>query len=162
METLLKEYQLLSALQRHQVKEIELKEEQKGLFGDIHGVLHTLRARPASDIQGYALLVDGVPRGFFILKRRTLLPAWAKGSTATFQALTIDRRYQGLGLGKWCMQTLPGVVRELWPEIEQLMLAVDPANRVACLLYQASGWRDCDASGLAGARSEQPMLLKLT
>lgn len=144
-------YEALSVEQRQQVLQIELADEQKRSVGDIHGVLHALTARPSSDIQGFALLVDDVPRGFFLLKRRSLLPQWARGRTATLHGLMIDRRYQGLGLGAACMGELPALALCLWPDVERLMLAVAPDNRRALALYRAWGWvfsdEPADAAG---------------
>jgi GNAT superfamily N-acetyltransferase len=140
MESTLMKYEALSAAQCQQVLLIELADKQKAGFGDVHGALHLLTARPLSDVQGYVLLVDEVPRGFFVLKRRSLLPSWAQGLTATLHGMMIDQRHQGAGFGRTCLQRLPQLVSELWPEIEQLKLAVHPANLPAISLYQATGW----------------------
>lgn len=161
MESTLMKYEALSASQRSQVQQIELLDEQKTTFGDIHGALHGLTARPFPDIQGYVLLVEDVPRGFFLLKRRTLLPAWAQGRTATLHALIIDHRYQGLGLGHTCLRLLPTVVPDLWPEIEQLMLTVHPTNHAALALYQAAGWAFSDDTVIAAAGFERRMVRRL-
>ncbi|WP_133750571.1 N-acetyltransferase [Pseudomonas sp. LP_7_YM] len=145
MKSSLMKYQALSALQREQVEQIELQPWQKVVAGDIHGALHSLTARPLADIQGYVLLIDDVPRGFFLLKRRVLLPLWAQeapGTTATLHALIIDQRYQRRGLGEACLRQLPEQVLQLWPDIEQLMLAVHPTNQVARALYLSLGWRE--------------------
>lgn len=161
MKSILKKYETLSALQRQQVLEIELLGEQKTLVGDAYGAVHGLTARPASDIQGYALLVDDVARGFFLLKRRSLLPRWANGQTVTLHGLMIDRRYQGRGLGKNCLEQLPDLVRELWPETRQLMLAVDLGNTTAHALYRSLGWQDYGDADRALVGFERRMLLKL-
>ncbi|WP_296261027.1 MULTISPECIES: GNAT family N-acetyltransferase [unclassified Pseudomonas] len=161
MKITLIKYQALSALQGQQVLQIGLPDTQKKMVGDIHGGLHVLSARPSSDIQGCVLLVDEVPRGFFVLKRRSLLPPWAQGRTATLHALMIDQHYQGLGLGKACLHRLPQWVSELWPEIEQLKLAVHPANQTALGLYQALGWTLIDHPATPAEGSELQMLLRL-
>lgn len=161
MESTLLKYESLSALQRQQVLEIELLDVQKALVGDAHGALHALTARPAADIQGYALLIDDVPRGFFLLKRRTLLPRWAEGRTATLHAVMIDRRYQGLGLGRECLERLPALTKDLWPDIEQLMLAVDLSNQAAYTLYQALGWQESGDADRTTTGYERRMVRKL-
>jgi GNAT superfamily N-acetyltransferase len=161
MKSILKKYETLSALQRQQVLEIELLNEQKTLVGDAHGAVHALTARPASDIQAYALLINDVARGFFLLKRRSLLPRWANGQTVTLHGLMIDRRYQGLGLGKTCLERLPGLVLELWPDTRQLMLAVDLGNTTAHALYRKLGWQDYGDADRALVGFERRMLLKL-
>jgi ribosomal protein S18 acetylase RimI-like enzyme len=161
MESSLMPYESLSPQQHLQVLNIALTDEQNAHFGDLHGVLHALTARPPSDIQGFVLLVEAVPRGLFLLKRRRLLPPWAHGNTATLHALMIDHRYQGLGLGKHCLQKLPGLVRSLWPDTEQLMLAVETGNARAFSLYQTLGWRLCDDAHQPAAGFERRMVLKL-
>lgn len=145
MKSSLMTYEALSAKQRAQVEHIELQPWQKVVAGDIHGALHSLTARPLADIQGYVLLIDDAPRGFFLLKRRTLLPHWAQeaqGTTTTLHALIIDHRYQRRGLGEECLRQLPELVLQLWPDIQQLMLAVHPTNHIARTLYLSLGWQE--------------------
>ncbi|MFK3970570.1 GNAT family N-acetyltransferase [Pseudomonas sp. NPDC087358] len=154
-------HEQLSPLQHQQLLEIELLSEQKTLVGDAYGAVHTLTARPACDIQGYVLLIEDVPVGFFLLKRRSLLPRWADGPTATLHALMIDRRYQGLGLGRTCVGMLPGLVRGFWPDIEQLMLAVDLGNLPARALYQSLGWQECGDADRTRTGFERRMVLSL-
>jgi len=161
MHSTLMKYQALSASQHARLLEIELPRQQVSYVGDIHGGLHSLTARPVCDIQGYAVLVDDIPRGFFLLKRRTLLPPWASGNTATLHALMIDHRHQGLGLGRECLARLPAVVREGWPEVEQLMLAVETDNEGARRLYLNAGWQDVPAPTGTALGRERLMLLKL-
>lgn len=162
MKSTLTTIESLSPSQHRQLLEIELLDDQKALFGDIHGALHGLTARPASDIQGYVLLVEDVPRGFFLVKSRSLLPVWAEGQTAVLQGLLIDHRYQGMGLGKACLSRLPDLIRALWPDIRQLMLAVDAANSAAHGLYLKQGWQACGNAGRSPTGLEQRMVLRLT
>lgn len=153
-------YQQLSALQRSQLCALELTAGQRMFVGDIHGALHMLTATPATDILGIALLIDDVARGFFVLKRAALLPEWAPAKSASLHGLMIDRRYQGMGLGRQCLTALPALVDRLWPGINQLMLAVDRENRPALALYLSAGWQLCNAK--AWVSSEQCMSLALT
>jgi ribosomal protein S18 acetylase RimI-like enzyme len=110
------------------------------------------------------MLIDELPRGFFLLKRRTLLPDWARQQphlTTTLHALMIDRRFQGKGLGKRCLQALPGLTRELWPDTGQLMLAVDAGNHSVRGLYRALGWQELPEHEVVNAGFERVMRLKL-
>ncbi len=155
MHFALTRHESLSPTQQRQLLEIELLPEQIRHVGDIHGGLHTLTARPVADRQGFVLLMDDIPRGFFVLKRGSLLPDWARERehvTTTLHALMIDRRFQGQGLGKQCLRALPAVARDLWPDTAQLMLAVEAGNHPARQLYLALGWqalpeRDADQPG---------------
>lgn len=161
MQSALIKYQSLSGLQLRQLLDVELLPQQVTHVGDIHGGLHALTAQPSSDIQGFVLLVDDIPRGFFLLKRRTLLPLWADGDTATLHALMIDRRYQGVGLGKKILTMLPKLVQDLWPEADQMMLAVGTDNHAVRELYRALGWQDSAENGLPPTGIEQLMTFKL-
>ncbi|TDV48191.1 FR47-like protein [Pseudomonas graminis] len=157
-------HESLSPTQQHQLLEIELLPEQIRHVGDIHGGLHTLTARPAADRQGFALLKDDIPRGFFVLKRRSLLPDWARDHaivTTTLHALMIDRRFQGLGLGKQCLRALPELTQALWPDTEQLMLAVETGNHSARQLYLALGWQELPERNGDQPGFERLMLLTL-
>ncbi|UZJ62152.1 GNAT family N-acetyltransferase [Pseudomonas sp. KU26590] len=164
MHFALTRYESLSPTQQRQLLDIELLPEQIRHVGDIHGGLHTLTARPVVDRQGFVLLIDDIPRGFFVLKRRSLLPDWARDHasvTTTLHALMIDNRFQGQGLGKQCLRALPELTQQLWPDTEQLMLAVETGNHPARQLYLALGWqelpeRDADQPGF-----ERLMLLTL-
>ncbi|MEX6666493.1 GNAT family N-acetyltransferase [Pseudomonas sp. W2-17] len=157
-------YQSLSPTQQRQLLDIDLLPEQIRHVGDIHGGLHTLTARPVVDRQGFVLLIDDIPRGFFVLKRRSLLPDWARDRpriTTTLHALMIDKGFQGLGLGKQCLRALPELTQELWPDTEQLMLAVEAGNHPARQLYLALGWQEWPESDPTNASFERLMLLTL-
>jgi ribosomal protein S18 acetylase RimI-like enzyme len=164
MHVALTRYESLSPGQQHQLLDLDLSQQQIRHVGDIHGGLHTLTARPVADRQGFVLLIDEIPRGFFLLKRRTLLPDWALQQshvTATLHALMIDRRFQGQGLGKRCLQALPELTREMWPDTQQLMLAVDAGNHAARELYRALGWQELPGHEVVNAGLERVMRLKL-
>ncbi len=164
MHFALTRYESLSPAQHCQLLEIELLPEQIRHVGDIHGGLHTLTARPVADRQGFVLLIDDIPRGFFVLKRNTLLPDWARERarvTTTLHALMIDKGFQGLGMGKRCLRALPGLARELWPDTEQLMLAVEAGNHPARQLYLALGWQELPEREPDQPGFERLMLLTL-
>ena len=129
-------YDSLNALQRQQVEAIEVHKEQIKFSGDIHGALHTLLSKPGPGVKGFALVVDDVPVAFLLLKRPPFLPAWADEDTASLHALQVDRRAQGQGYGKACLQALPDAARQAWPEIKGLELSVDTDNEAALALYR--------------------------
>lgn len=164
MQFVLTRYESLSPTQQRQLLEIALLPEQIRHVGDIHGGLHTLTARPVADRQGFVLLMEDIPRGFFVLKRNTLLPDWARDRpriTTTLHALMIDKGFQGLGLGRQCLRALPELTQALWPDTEQLMLAVEAGNHPARQLYLALGWQELPESDAAHASVERLMLLPL-
>lgn len=142
MTTLLVPYESLNARQRQQVEAIEVHQEQIKFSGDIHGALHTLLSRPGPGVKGFSLLVDEVPVAFLLLKRPPVLPVWADEHSATLHALQVDQRYQGKGYGKACLQALPVVAHQAFPEIKALELSVDADNAAAIALYAKFGWVD--------------------
>ncbi|TWI54958.1 acetyltransferase (GNAT) family protein [Pseudomonas duriflava] len=77
-----------------------------------------------------------------MLKRSILAPAWALPDACTVHALQIDRQMQGQGLGRLCLHLLPQSVRQVWPELKRIMLAVDAHNQAAMQLYLKQGWQD--------------------
>lgn len=135
-------YESLTTLQRQQVEAIEVHPQQIRFSGDIHGALHSLLSKPGPGVKGFALLVEGVPVAFLLLKRPPVLPAWANEHSATLHALQVDQRAQGKGYGKACLQALPHVARQAWPQIKGLELSVDADNTAAIALYARFGWVD--------------------
>ena len=135
-------YESLNTLQRQQVEAIEVHSEQIKFSGDIHGALHTLLSKPGPGVKGFALLAEDVPVAFLLLKRPPVLPAWADEHSATLHALQVDQCAQGQGFGKACLQALPEVARQAWPEIKGLELSVDADNAAAIALYAKYGFVD--------------------
>ena len=135
-------YESLNTRQRQQVEAIEVHPQQIRFCGDIHGALHTLLSRPGPGVKGFALLAEGVPVAFLLLKRPPVLPAWADEHSATLHALQVDQRAQGKGYGKACLQALPQAARLAWPEIKGLELSVDADNEAAIALYTRFGFVD--------------------
>lgn len=142
MKTDVVNYEKLTGVQRQQLEQLEVLPEQLPFSGDIYCALNTLLVRPSGDIEGFVLLVDDEPKGFFMLKRRSCLPHWAAPDSATLHALQIDRRVQGKGLGRTFLQGLPQAARMKWPDIRQIMLSVDADNHSAIKLYLSQGWVD--------------------
>ncbi|MEG0861871.1 MAG: GNAT family N-acetyltransferase [Pseudomonas sp.] len=136
------DYRDLSQAQREQLIDIQMHPEQQRYAGDIASALYVLLSTDSDDIRGVVLLLDALPRAFLLLQRGAFLPPWAQLDAATINALQVDRRFQGCGVGRFCMQALPGLVRALWPEVRRLQLSVDPDNHAALALYRGSGWID--------------------
>lgn len=136
------DYTALTSTQREQLRALEVHPEQLPFCGDIDCALYSLPSAGHPGIKGFTLLVGEQPLAFFLLKRHPLLPHWAEPDSATLHALQVDKRAQGQGLGRACLQALPQAARQAWPEIRRVMLSVDPANRPAICLYLQQGWAD--------------------
>lgn len=158
MQTRLVGYHDLDPHQCQQLEKLEVTPEQTQFSGDIYTALNTLLVNPNPNVCGFVLLADERPVGFFLLKRGDCLPHWAQEElAATLHALQIDRREQGKGLGKACLQALPAALSLKWPDITQLMLSVDattalpsgfmwvragltPERRIADGSVSSAGW----------------------
>ncbi len=142
MQTRLVAYEVLNAVQQQQASAIEVHPEQLPFCGDMYCALNTLLVNPSPGVKGFALLADDIPVAFLLLKRPPCLPHWADRRSATLHALQVDRRQQGLGFGKACLQALPAAAKQAWPEIQALELSVDTDNVAAMGLYLGLGWVD--------------------
>jgi len=155
------DHKTLRAVQRQELELLELPQAQKMFAGDIFGALNTLVAASEDHVRGFALLVDDMPRGFFLLRCGRLLPPWADADAVTLHALMIDMEWQGRGLGKYCLRSLPGLVHSFWPDARQLMLSVDPENQAAMQLYLKLGWIDNGTAYRGRLAYERRMVLAL-
>ncbi len=161
MKTEVVSYDALRQVQRQELELLELPHEKQLYAGDIFGALNTLVSASEDHVRGFALLVDDMPRGFFLLKRGALLPPWADADAATLHALMIDVEWQGRGLGKLCLRALPELAQTLWPNVRQLMLSVDPGNQPAVKLYLGLGWIDSGIAYRGRVDYERRMVLTL-
>ncbi|WP_053139979.1 GNAT family N-acetyltransferase [Pseudomonas sp. MIACH] len=142
MQTRLVAYETLNAVQQQHVSTIEVHPEQLPFSGDMYCALNSLLAKPSPGVKGFALLADDIPVAFLLLKRPPCLPHWADKHSATLHALQVDRRQQGRGFGKACLQALPAAALQAWPQIKALELSVDTDNVAAMGLYLGAGWVD--------------------
>jgi GNAT superfamily N-acetyltransferase len=161
MNTSLVAYSALTEQQAAALRLLQVEPEQRKACGDIDAALYILGNGRPDAVTGWALLVDQQPRAFLLLMRAPCLPAWAAPSAALLLSLQVDHRYQKQGLGTACLQALPGVVRSLWPDINQLTLSVDPANSAALMLYRAQGWTDRGSAHRSATGYERKLVLAL-
>ncbi|WLG27372.1 GNAT family N-acetyltransferase [Pseudomonas lurida] len=143
MQTRLVPYETLSLVQKQQLDTLQVHPEQLAYSGDIYCALNSLLVNPnPGAIKGFALLADDLPVAFLLLKRPPCLPHWADEHSATLHSLQVDRHQQGRGFGKACLQALPAVALQAWPQIKGLELSVDADNVAAMGLYLKAGWVD--------------------
>lgn len=161
MTAVLVPYTSLTTQQVHTLRQLQVKPEQLKACGSIESALYTLEAGPSQAVSGWALLHKRQPRAFLLLMRAPCLPSWAAPSSALVMSLQVDHRYQGLGLGKACLQALPQATLGLWPGIDRLTLSVAPTNHAALGLYQALGWVDCGHGHRATVGYERQWVLRL-
>lgn len=83
------------------------------------------------------------PVGFFILHKSSEYVEEKDAShTILVRALSISMEYQGNGYAKAAMKALPEFVRQLYPEINEIILAVNEGNIAAQQLYLKVGFLD--------------------
>jgi ribosomal protein S18 acetylase RimI-like enzyme len=136
------DYEDLTPNQRQQLVDIEVTSVQRDFSGDIVSALYTLVGQPRDAVRGFALVEDQRPLAFLLVKRGRCLAHWADPDAATLNALQVDHRHQGRGLGWACLQALPHAVAAIWPQVTRLELSVDAQNGSALALYARMGWID--------------------
>ena len=89
------------------------------------------------------ILVQAVPVGFFVLHKGSEYVERAESDhKILIRALSISVEYQGKGYALEAMKLLPAWVREFHPEVKEIILAVNEANKAAQQLYVKSGYLD--------------------
>lgn len=84
------------------------------------------------------------PVGFFILHTgagiASFYISWSEA--VLLRAFLIDHSSQGQGIAKAAMELLPGFVRIHFPELSEIVLAVNERNIAAGSLYLRTGFQD--------------------
>ncbi|MEK3827744.1 GNAT family N-acetyltransferase [Paenibacillus sp. FSL K6-1558] len=104
------------------------------------------------------ILHQVVPVGFFVLHKGSEYVEPAESDhKILIRALSISEQYQGKGYALDAMKQLPDWVREFHPEIDEIILAVNEANKAAYQLYVKSGFLDLGLTRM-GSRGIQHIL----
>lgn len=86
---------------------------------------------------------NGITVGFFVLhKGKNIQDFTANTNAMVIRALSINHLEQGKGYAKEAMQQLPLFVSEHFPEVNELILAVNFKNDSAKKLYEKVGFVD--------------------
>lgn len=89
------------------------------------------------------ILKEEVLVGFFILQVGIGVEPYTDNPNAILlRAYSIDDRYQGKGYGKESMSSLKAFVNEYFPQVNEVVLAVNHMNIGAQMLYLKSGFYD--------------------
>ena len=106
------------------------------------------------------ILLDDKPSGFFILDYGDDKIELTKNENSLLvRSLSINPVYQGLGYGKVAMKMMDDFVKEYFPTINELVLAVNFKNRSAYQLYLNVGYVD-DGSQREWYNGKQHLLKK--
>lgn len=121
--------------------QFHLPEDQKKFTGMPGDVLETTLQDP----ERYPIVItaEDKPVGFFVLhKGAGILPFTNNKNAILLRAFSIDLNAQGRGYGKKAMQLLPAFVKEKFPQINEIVLAVNMKNTAAQALYLKVGFVD--------------------
>lgn len=100
----------------------------------------------AQDPNRYPVVIqslEGETVGFFVLHLNAELTSLVDNPRAILlRALSIDFRQQGQGYAKAAMLQLPAFVGKHFPEVDEIVLAVNARNLAAQRLYLQAGFED--------------------
>lgn len=127
--------------------------QQQQLLGDYHladltytGSPQKVVAKLAHDHDRDLILIFQADQlvGAFCLHQHAGPVAYGgnANSDLLIRSLSIDERFRGHGYALVAMQQLPAYVRQQYPQIKRLILAVNHANLPAQHLYQRAGFQD--------------------
>lgn len=107
-------------------------------------------AETLPEVEGHPLrravtiLEDGLPVGVFMLGMDERVE-WYAGHpdphAATLNALCLDERCQGRGIGTQVMELLPEFVPSVFPVVRRVLLCVHQTNLGAIHVYEKTGFR---------------------
>ncbi|WP_282937327.1 GNAT family N-acetyltransferase [Paenibacillus sp. RC67] len=87
------------------------------------------------------ILLEEEPVGFFVLHHSEEFRTLAGNKDALLlRAFSIDRNHQGKGLASKAMNQLPELVLNHFPQVNEVVLAVNESNSLAKRLYEKSGF----------------------
>lgn len=126
---------------RKQLLEFNLPEEQHQFTGLPNEVLDL----SIEEINRFPIVIlkgDDVV-GFFVLHHGEKIAPFSTNLKALLlRAFSINFNHQGRGYAKQSMEQLPAFVKKHFPEIEEIVLAVNAKNDSAKSLYEKTGFID--------------------
>ncbi|KXF82382.1 GNAT family N-acetyltransferase [Enterovibrio coralii] len=107
----------------------------------------------------FLILMDGKPVGFFLLDLAySSTVDFAADDTIGIRALLIDERYQGQGIAKQAICSLPAFVQRTYPHCNRLQLTVNCRNEAAYRCYLKCGFEDTGECYLGGPAGPQHIM----
>lgn len=89
------------------------------------------------------VIVEGRLVTYFDLHRKEGVAPYSNNSNAILvRAFSTDFREQGKGYAKKALQLLPQFVQQHFPQVDEIVLAVNVGNRIAKILYEKNGFVD--------------------
>ncbi|WP_282630552.1 GNAT family N-acetyltransferase [Empedobacter sedimenti] len=121
---------------------------------------HRLKERKDNHAKPITILLEAEPIGFFVLDYGDdKLEMTNNKNSLLVRSLSINPQYQGKGYGKVAMNLVDGFVKDNFPTIDELVLAVNFNNKSAYDLYLKVGYID-DGSQREWVNGMQHLLRK--
>jgi RimJ/RimL family protein N-acetyltransferase len=140
------------------IEAVALDPQQEKFAGSVSTVFDELRQSRHPQFQHpFVLCANGEPVGFFVLREKQAVPAWATPDLVTLHSFRISRSYQGLGFGRAGIELTVAWLRRNRPGVSRLMLAVNVRNVLARALYLRCGFTSTGATH-RGPIGEQDIL----
>lgn len=137
---------LLTEAETVSLSQLRITEWQEIKGGSFSESVEAWREAPAGQVLGLCFLLARQPVGMTLFKRPPLSPKWATPRAATIHGLKITQPLQGRGLGHKAFDMAVQYLKEMWPDAETLMLAVDADNNAALAVYRSYGMVDSGIS----------------
>jgi RimJ/RimL family protein N-acetyltransferase len=128
-------------IHREALNAFDLAEDQKKFTAMPSDALKICEEDPSRN--PVVIMASGVPVGFFVLHAgENIRDFTANPNAMVIRALSINRKEQGKGYAKEAMLQLLAFVPTHFPEINELILAVNFKNEPAKKLYEKAGFQD--------------------
>ncbi|WP_339148790.1 MULTISPECIES: GNAT family N-acetyltransferase [unclassified Sutcliffiella] len=89
------------------------------------------------------ILKDGRPAGFFVLYEGEEIPSYTDNPNAILlRAYSVSLQFQGQGIAGKSLELLPDYVELNFPQVEEVVLAVNRRNETAQRVYLRAGFED--------------------
>ena len=121
---------------------MRVTEEQTEFGGTFADSLDASLSDSTGAIQGYCFTKDEAPIGIVVLKHTPATADWVPENAVSLHGFKIDVGWQGKGLGKIAFLLALEAASRTWPDIRQLVLAVDADNSTALAVYRSFGMTD--------------------
>lgn len=121
----------------------QLDAKQARFTADIDYCINQRKDLEDKDKTIIVIVFDNQVVGFFVLDRGKVTHNLTDNPKAvTIRCLSVNPDYQGKGIGKQAMQSIPQFLRQNASEINEIVLSVNAKNTLAYHVYQQSGYID--------------------
>ncbi|KMQ60474.1 GNAT family acetyltransferase [Chryseobacterium sp. BLS98] len=118
-----------------------LDENQGQYTSTVEKALERIKERNDNKALAVTILQDEKPAGFFVLDfGEDKLEFTDNEKSVLLRSLSVNPNLQGKGIGKAAMQQVDRLVRENFPDCDEIVLAVNQKNISAYQIYLKTGY----------------------